>query len=137
MAGFTGGCLCGAIRYEVKGDALRIANCHCDDCRRATGASFATNVFVNEADLTVLQGTPKSFAHQGGSGATMTKLFCGNCGAQLFGKGSGSPGVMHVKVGSIDDAGFVRPAIDVFVSKKLPFTRLSDETEHFEKGRPR
>ena len=41
------------------------------------------------------------------------------------------------KMGSIDDAGFVRPSVDVFVSKKLPFTRLSDETEHFEKGRPR
>ncbi|MEE8443825.1 MAG: GFA family protein [Alphaproteobacteria bacterium] len=137
MTGFTGGCLCGAIRFRVGGEALRIANCHCDDCRKATGASFATNVFINEADLTILQGTPKSFDHQADSGATMTKQFCGNCGTQLFGRGSRSAGVLHVKVGAIDDAGFVRPAIDVFVSRKLPFIRLSDETEHFEQGRPR
>lgn len=137
MAGFTGGCLCGAIRYEVKGEPIRVANCHCDDCRRATGASFATNVFVREDDLVILQGTPKSFQHKADSGNTMTKQFCGDCGTQLFGYGSGSSGVRHVKVGTIDDAGFVRPEIDVFVSKKLPFTRLSDETQHFDKGRPR
>ena len=94
-------------------------------------------MFVNEGDLTTLRGTPKDFEHKADSGATMTKQFCGNCGTQLFSKGSRSTGVVHVKVGSIDDAGFVRPSVDVFVSKKLPFTRLSDETEHFEKGRPR
>jgi len=137
MTGFKGGCLCGAIRYEVKSDPVRVANCHCDDCRKATGSSFATNVFVKEEDLVILQGSPSSFEHKAGSGATMTKQFCGDCGSQLFGFGSGSPGIRHVKVGTIDDVGAIRPAVDVFTSKALPFTRLSDDTEHFEKGRPR
>ena len=137
MAGFTGGCLCGAIRYEVRGDPVRVANCHCDDCRRATGASFATNVFVKEDDLVILKGTPRRFQHKADSGNIMTKEFCPDCGSQLFGSGSGSPGIKHVKVGTIDDASGIKPAIDVFVSKKLPFTRLPDDTEHFEKGRPR
>ncbi len=137
MAGFTGGCLCGAIRYEVTSDPIRTAHCHCDDCRRATGSSFATNVFVKEDDLVVLQGELKSYQHPTDSGATMTKEFCGDCGAQLFGYSSGSVGAKGVKVGSIDDASFVRPEIEVYVSRALPFTRLSDETEKFETGRPR
>lgn len=140
MAGFSGGCLCGAIKYEVKGDPVRVAHCHCDDCRKATGASFATNVFVKEDDLVILQGTPRSYRHAADSGNTMTKEFCGDCGSQLFGFGSGSTGIRHVKVGTIDDVSAVpaiRPEIEVFTSRKLPFTRLSDETEHFEKGRPR
>jgi len=137
MTGFKGGCLCGAIRYEVKSDPVRVANCHCDDCRRATGASFTTNVFVKEDDLVIVKGTPRSFQHTADSGATMTKEFCGDCGSQLFGSGTGSPGVKHVKVGTIDDVGNIRPEIEVFTSKALPFTKLSDETEHFEKGRPR
>ncbi len=137
MAGFTGGCLCGAIRYQVKSDPVRVANCHCDDCRRTTGASFTTNVFVKEEDLTILQGSPRSFQHPSGSGATMTKEFCGDCGSPLFGSGSGSTGVKNVKVGSIDDASRIRPSINVFVSKALPFTVLADDTEKFEKGRPR
>lgn len=137
MAGFTGGCLCGAIRYEVKSDPIRVAHCHCDDCRRATGSSFATNVFVKEDDLVILQGEPRRFQHIADSGSTMTKEFCGDCGSQLFGWGSRGQGVKGVKVGSIDDASFVRPTVEVFTSKALPFIRLSDETEHFERGRPR
>ncbi len=137
MAGFTGGCLCGAIRYEVTSDPVRVANCHCDDCRRATGASFATNVFVKEQDLVILQGATRSYQHTSDSGSTMTKEFCGDCGSQLFGRGSGSQGIRNVKIGSIDDAGAIRPSIDVFVSKALSFTTLPADTEHFEKGRPR
>ena len=137
MTEFTGGCLCGAIRYEVKGEPVRVAQCHCDDCRRATGSSFATNVFVKEDDLTILQGTPKSFEHKSDSGSTMTKQFCSHCGSQLFGFGSGSAGIRNIKVGSIDDASFVRPQIEVFTSKALPFTRHSEDTDKFERGRPR
>ena len=68
-------------------------------------------MFVNESDLTIRQGTPKCFEHSNGSGATMTKQFCGNCGTQLFGKGSRGASMIHVKVGTIDDASFVRPAM--------------------------
>ena len=90
MSKYSGGCLCGAIRYEVTGEPVRVAHCHCDDCRRATGASFATNVFFKEDDIKILQGTPKQFRHAADSGNTMTKEFCGDCGSQLFGIGSGS-----------------------------------------------
>ncbi len=94
-------------------------------------------MFVNESDLKILQGKPKSFEHPNDASITMTKQFCGNCGSHLFGKGSRAGGMIHVKVGTIDDASFVRPEMDLFVSKKLPFVRLSDETEHFDMGRPR
>jgi len=137
METHTGGCLCGAIRYEVTGEPVRAAHCHCDDCRRATGASFATNVFFKETDIKILQGTPKQFRHAADSGNIMTKEFCSDCGSQIFGIGSGSAGIRHVKAGTLDDASFVQPQIEVYTSKKLPFTRLSDNTEHFETTRPR
>jgi hypothetical protein len=127
--------LCGAIRYEVKSDPLRTAQCHCDDCRRATGSAFATNIFVKADDLAITQGTAKSFQHEADSGNIMTKEFCANCGSQLFGHSSGGTDMRSVKVGSIDDASFVKPEIEVFVSKALPCTHLSDDTEHFERGR--
>ena len=135
MTGFTGGCLCGAIRYEVKGVPVRTAICHCDDCRKATGSAFATNVFVNAADLAI-KGTPKQFQHITDTGATMTKEFCANCGSQLFGFSSRGPTIKQVKVGTIDDASFVKPQIEVYTIRKLPYVRLADETVRFEKGRP-
>ena len=91
---------------------------------------------LKEEDIKVLQGTPKQFQHKADSGNTMTKEFCGDCGSQIFGQGSGSTGVKHVKAGTLDDASFVKPQIEVFTSRKLPFTRLSDETEHYETMRP-
>lgn len=130
MAGFSGGCLCGAVRYEVTSEPLRIVNCHCDACRRNTGAAFATNIFVNADDLKVLQGEPKQFEHTADSGNARIKEFCGNCGSQLFGYGPSRPGMKSVKVGSIDDASFVNPTGNLYVSKALPFSHISDELEN-------
>ena len=83
----------------------------------ATGASFGNYVFVNEGDLSLVQGTSKSFEHGNELGATMTKRLCGNCGSQHFGKGSRGGGMIHITVGAIDDASFVCPAMDIFVGR--------------------
>ena len=136
MVEITGGCLCGAVRYEVSGEPVRIINCHCDDCRKTTGAAFATNVFFKEADITILQGTPKSFQHTADSGATMTKEFCDQCGSQIFGKGSRGVGVKSVRAGTIDDPSSVIPSLDIYIARKLPGVILSDETEHHAEMRP-
>ncbi len=55
----------------------------------------------------------------------------------MFGKGERGGSMVQIKVGTIDDASFVCPEMDIFVSKKLPFVRLSDETEHHDRGRQR
>ena len=110
----------------------RIANCHCDACRKATGSSFATNIFVAEDDIVITQGEPKSFSHAADSGNTMTKEFCANCGSQLFGQGTGRPGVKGIKVGSIDDASFVRPEVNLFLKQALPFTKIDHSLDGFD-----
>jgi hypothetical protein len=133
MPGFKGGCLCGAIRYEVSGEPVDMRNCHCDDCRRATGASFSTNIFVKLEDLAVITGTTSTFQHRADSGNTMTKEFCSTCGSQLFNHSSGRPTVRVVRVGSIDDAWFVRPRANLYCSKALPFTHLAEGVERFER----
>ena len=132
MAQFTGGCLCGAVRYEINGNPVRVAHCHCDDCRKATGSAFATNIFVDEDGVVVTQGKPKSFNHTANSGNTMTKQFCDNCGSQLFGFSSGGSGLKSVKVGSIDDAGFVRPGLNLFLKRAVPFTQIDRSIASFD-----
>ena len=134
MANYTGGCLCGANRYEVNGEPLRAANCHCVDCRRATGSQFATNVFFNVDDLVVVQGEPKTFQHTADSGNTMTKWFCDKCGSQLFGQGSGNTAIKSTKIGSLDDAKDIKPAIDIFLDSALSCASPPDYTEHFPRG---
>ncbi|MEK9684301.1 MAG: GFA family protein [Rhodospirillaceae bacterium] len=135
MSGFSGGCLCGTVRYRVEGDPVRVANCHCDDCRKVTGASFATNVFVKEDQLIIDSGTTKSYQHRSDSGNIMTKKFCPECGSQVFSEGTGSPGVVGIKVGSIDDASSIKPQITVYASRALPFSHIDQNTEIFQEMR--
>ena len=132
MVQFSGGCLCGTIRYEVNSEPQRIANCHCDNCRKATGSAFATNIFVAEDDIVITQGEPKSFSHTADSGNTMIKEFCAKCGSQLFGHSNGRPGMKNIKVGSIDDASFVRPEVNLFLKRALPFTQIDHSLDGFD-----
>ncbi len=137
MVAFTGGCLCGAVRYEVEGDIVRMARCHCDDCRRNTGAAFATNVFVPADALKLVKGEAKTYQHSTDSGSTMTRAFCASCGSPVYGFSSASAATRSIRVGTIDDASFVKPQIEVYTARKLACTVLGDDTEHFAEGRPR
>ena len=132
MVQFTGGCFCGKIRYKVNAEPHRIHNCHCDNCRKVTGSAFATNIFVDENDLVIIQGEPKSQAHTADSGNTLVKEFCANCGSQLFGHGTGRPGVKNIKVGSIDDASFVQPIANLYVKQALPFSYIDRGIDCFD-----
>ena len=132
MTKITGGCLCGAIRYEIDGEPFRIANCHCDDCRKATGSAYATNLFFKEEQIKILQGTPKKFEHLADSHNTMIKEFCSDCGSQVFGSGAIRPGVKNIKVGSIDDARFVKPQVNLYTAHALSCSYIDDKIDNFQ-----
>ena len=133
MTEFSGGCLCGDVRYEVSGEIARMVNCHCDDCRRNTGAAFATNIFVKMDDLRVTQGKTATYDYTADSGNARVKEFCPRCGSQLFSYSVGRD-LTSVKVGTIDDAGFVKPQINLYCARALDYTRsqITDETKNFD-----
>ncbi|HIF61002.1 MAG TPA: GFA family protein [Rhodospirillales bacterium] len=132
MTKITGGCLCGAIRYKIDGEPFRTANCHCDDCRKATGSAYATNLFFKEEQIKILQGTPKKFEHLADSHNTMIKEFCSDCGSQVFGSGANRPGVKNIKVGSIDDARFVKPQVNLYTAHALSCSYIDDKIDNFQ-----
>ncbi len=136
MMKITGGCLCDAIRYEIAGPPFRIANCHCEDCRRATGSAYATNLFFKEDKITLLQGVLKKFEHLADSGSTMTKEFCNDCGSQIFGSGTKRPGAKYVTVGSIDDPSFVRPHVNLYTASALECSYIDHTIDSFEEMPP-
>ena len=91
-----------------------------------------SSVFVSE-DSVQIKGTPKEYQHLADSGNQMTKKFCGNCGAQMFSLGSGRPGIVSIRVGTIDDLEMIQPTMNLFVSSKIPSTPLDNSLETFEK----
>ncbi len=126
MAGFSGGCLCGAVRYTSKVDPVRVLNCHCTDCRKSTGASYGTNAFV-PADAVELTGDLHIYEHLADSGNKMTKHFCPSCGSLVYGTSSGRPNVLSIRAGSIDDSAVITPAANLYLKSKIPATPIDDD----------
>ena len=123
MSAFSGRCLCGNVSYECLAEPKAIFNCHCEDCRRATGSVFGTNLFVPE-DQVEISGEVSSYSHTSDSGSTMTKLFCSNCGSLLFGKNSAKINVLSVRAGTVNQLGLIKPEVNVFMVSKVPSTSI-------------
>ena len=132
MSEFTGSCHCGEISYTFSGEPLRQVNCHCKNCRKTSGGPYLANIFVSEDNL-LIKGSPKVYQHLADSGNQMTKKFCGNCGAQMFSIGSGRPGIVIIRGGTIDNLEIIQPTLNIFVSSKIPSTPLDESLSTFEK----
>jgi hypothetical protein len=114
----TGGCLCGAVRYEFSGDPAMQAVCHCSHCQKQAGSAFSTIIGVPDANVTVTQGATKSYIDHGESGKTVERQFCGTCGSPLFSLVEVMPGMTFIKTGTLDDTSFFKPAVHVWAKSK-------------------
>ena len=135
MEKHSGKCLCGEVTYEVSGEPVLQGNCHCIDCRKNTGAGFATILFFKEEQVVQLSGETSSFLYKADSGNSKTKLFCQRCGSLVFGTNSGREGIMTIYVGTLYDASFVKPQFNVYTSRALPYVKIDESLNNFEEGR--
>lgn len=126
-----GSCLCGGVRYEAEGPLLLMARCHCTQCRKASGAEFATNGSVSADKFRVVEGAPllRSYAWSPGQ----ARVFCGRCGSPLF-KRMGHEHV-RLRLGCLDTEIEVTPAqriqAHVFVVEKPGWSEISDDLPQF------
>jgi hypothetical protein len=113
----TGRCLCGDCRYEIEGDPVVVAHCHCLDCQRISGAGHATGAMYPEHSVRLTGGTG-AFSFVSDAENEVTRLFCKTCGSPLFGMNSGMPGFMTATVGTMDDPDRVAPQVAVFARSR-------------------
>ena len=79
----TGGCACGAVRYECSADPIMAANCYCRDCQHSTGTAMASVMLIPKAALK-MTGDLKYFESTGDSGGKVNRGFCPNCGSPII-----------------------------------------------------
>ena len=107
MLEYTGGCLCGKIRY--KGRGIQGAGvCHCKNCQRQSGSAFSINVLVKSSDFE-LEGETKVFYDHGDSGGAVDRHFCADCGSPVITILPSRSGIVIVKAGTLDDASIIPP----------------------------
>lgn len=87
----SGGCLCGAVRYELRGEPFKSGLCHCADCRKITGSSF----------LAFADWRPGQFSQTGPYATYQGRSFCPHCGSRVFSLGDDQ---VEIYLGSLDDA---------------------------------
>jgi hypothetical protein len=110
---YTGGCLCGALRYEAEGEATVMGHCYCADCRKASGAGFIPFLSFTSAAVRFSGGT-RQFACRAASGRDAVRNSCPVCGGLVFGGTVGADDSFTIYAGSLDDPSLFRPRIAIF-----------------------
>jgi hypothetical protein len=119
----TGGCSCGAIRYEVASFPLLLYTCNCTNCQTASGSAFALNMPVSARDFHILRGEPKAWRHLSPRGVQVTSRFCGDCGGRLYGERAGRDQIVNLRAGTLDDTTWLVPAAHMFMKSAQPWVR--------------
>jgi hypothetical protein len=117
-AKFTGRCLCGAVAFRITGQPRDVHHCHCSMCRRATGAAFATLVWVIRRDVD-WQGQPARYR----ASTIATRGFCSRCGTALFLDYDGNEQVALL-LGAFDRPERLVPTHHYGIESKLPWVDL-------------
>lgn len=121
----AGGCLCGAIRYEISGDLAAIEVCHCSQCRKAQGGAFATNISVAEAALQILSGRAAIREYESSPGKF--RAFCSHCGSPLFSRRTALPGTVRIRAGTLDGPVATRPAVHFHVASCCDWWQIDND----------
>jgi hypothetical protein len=122
----TGGCLCGAVRYSVRGEPVQVERCHCADCRKESGSAF---IVYAEWPIEALEVTGEICSYDGRS-------FCARCGSRLMDVTDSDGGFIEVRIGTLDDAPCgLEPEAEIWVSRRERWIAPVEGAVQFEKNR--
>jgi len=98
----TGGCQCGAVKYECSAGPIVAGHCQCTNCQKFTGAGHASNMMLPK-DAFMVTGEMTRYDYTADSGNVMTRFFCSKCGSPVYGFGSGNAAAIMVRAGGLDN----------------------------------
>lgn len=131
---YSGQCLCGSVKIEIRGTITDIIHCHCSLCRKSSGTAYATNGFVSNAEFSVIQGKEllKAFSLKQGR----KRHFCSNCGSPVYSSVIADPSRIRIRLGILDSEIAERPGSHNFVSSKASWDDLDAELPRYDRHEP-
>ena len=134
---FTGGCLCGRVRFELTEPPLEAGYCHCTRCQRRTGTASSAQARIDGRTFRLLQGEESVGAWHPPDTA-FEKCFCRACGGHLFSRNPDDPAQMSVRLGAFDGDPGVRPSWRAYVAYAAAWEPIPDDgLERHDEARPR
>ena len=125
-----GSCLCGDVAYEIRGEPMRMINCHCERCRLGRSAAHATNVFYKVDAFRFTRGEAGVREYKVPDAKFHTVAFCSRCGSKVP-RISAERGIVVVPAGSLDTDPGIRPMAHIFVANKAPWFDITDTLPQF------
>jgi hypothetical protein len=135
---FTGGCSCGAIRYECTAEPIMTLKCHCHDCQRVTGSGFAPAVVMSPQAFRITRGQLRYHFTSTLDGERHKRGFCPECGSRITGAESegGESQFVGILAGTLDDPSWFQPQMDIFVSDAQPWDQMDPAIPKFQQYPP-
>jgi hypothetical protein len=127
---YAGGCLCGALRYEIAGEAANPCFCHCASCRRASGAPMVPWGTFARAALRITRGRLKEYR----SSREVWRGFCAHCGTSLTYRHEARATEIDVTLATLDDPAAIAPRMHVWVRDRLPWVTIADGLPQYPQG---
>lgn len=130
---FTGGCYCGAVRYEATGEPALKGQCHCRECQYFAGGEVNLFMAMPSSGFRYTKGQPAAFRRDD-LPAPVTREFCANCGTQLVTRAPSLEQFVIIKVGTLDDPErYGGPEMAIFTVDKRSFHTLPAGIPAFER----
>ena len=129
----TGGCACGAIRYETTAEPVVMFHCHCRDCQRASGGPFTSFVIVPAEAFRFSQGSVRCHDSPSHRGGKTHRGFCADCGSPILAKTDANPDIVAIRTASLDDASWFNQQMDVWTSDAHPWDQMNPALPKFKK----
>jgi hypothetical protein len=129
----SGGCACGAIRYESTAEPVAMLHCHCRDCQQWSGGPFSSYTVVPKEAFKLTQGTLKYYATNSEMGGKNQRGFCSTCGSPIVSAPESAPGAIAVMTGSLDDPSIFKQQLEVWTSDAEPWDQMNPTLPKFEK----
>jgi len=126
----TGGCQCGAVRYEVSAVPLAVYVCHCRECQHQSASAFGISVMVPADAFVLIGGEVRTWSRLTDTGHVLECMFCVACGSRIR---HATPGevTFSIKGGSLDVPVDLSSAHHIWTARKLPGVVIPDDAVQF------
>jgi hypothetical protein len=128
----TGGCQCGALRYEITQAPQMIYACHCSDCQSITSSAFSMALVLADGAGRLVKGDPRAVQRTADSGRVTTRWMCPECGSWVCRAESSRSALRNVRAGTRDDTSWVRPRVHLWTRSKQPWIAIPEGDQIFE-----
>lgn len=134
---YTGGCACGAVRYEIAAEPVFQNECQCRDCQRKSGTGHGSYLTFPSRQQVTLQGQAQQWSFLADSGNLKTRGFCHTCGSPVYLTSAAIPDLFTIHAASLDDPSRYRPQVVTYRTRGYAWDYLDPALPTFDEMPPK